>query len=65
MKKRMYFWSTIDREETKFEVDMGQDHGAFMECTIMGGPRKGETKMVRALNLMTLWEQRNEKEVAA
>jgi hypothetical protein len=22
---RFYFWSTINREETQFEVDMGQD----------------------------------------
>ena len=60
---RMYFWSTIDREETQFEVDMGQDPvGAKIECIVMTGPRKGETIMHPWLSLNTLWEQQQEEE---
>ena len=56
-----YFFSTIDREETRFYADMSQDHGALIEAVIMSGPRIGETRMVPALALMALWEQQQEE----
>ena len=60
---RMYFWSTINREETGFEVDMGQDPiGAKIECIVMTGVHKGETRMFPWLSLNTLWEQQQEEE---
>jgi hypothetical protein len=59
---RFYFWSTIQGEETEFEADMGQDHGALIEAVIMSGPRKGDTIMVPALALMALYEQQQEGE---
>jgi hypothetical protein len=59
---RFYFWSTIQGEETEFEADMGQDHGALIEAVIMTGPRKGDTIMVPALALMALWEQQQQEE---
>ena len=59
----MKFWSTINREETHFEVDMGQDPiGAKIECTVMTGVHKGETRMFPWLSLNTLWEQQQQKE---
>jgi hypothetical protein len=58
---RFYFYSTIQGEETGFEADMGQDHGALIEAVIMTGPRKGETIMVPALALMALYEQQQEE----
>ena len=59
---RFYFWSTIQGEETQFEADMDQEHGALIEAVIMSGPRKGDTIMVPALALMALWEQQQEEE---
>lgn len=60
---RMYFWSAINREETQFEVDMGQDPvGAKIECIVMTGVHKGETRMYPWLSLNTLWEQQQEEE---
>ena len=66
---RMYFWSTIGHpdtgrgEETQFEVDMGQDpDGAKIECIVMTGVHKGETRMFPWLSLNTLWEQQQEEE---
>ena len=58
---RFYFWSTIQGEETEFEADMGQEHGALIEAVIMSGPRKGDTIMVPALALMALYEQQQEE----
>ena len=58
---RFYFWSTIQGEETEFESDMSQEHGALIEAVIMSGPRKGETRMVPALALMALYEQQQEE----
>ena len=58
---RFYFYSTIDREETAFEADMSQEHGALIEAVIMSGPRIGETRRVPALALMALWEQQQEE----
>ena len=58
---RMYFWSTINREETQFEADMSQEHGALIEAVVMSGPRIGETRMVPALALMALYEQQQEE----
>ena len=66
---RLYFWSTIGHpdtgrgEETQFECDMGQDPiGAKIECIVMTGVHKGETRMYPWLNLSTLWEQQQEQE---
>lgn len=57
------FWSTINREETQFECDMGQDSvGAKMECVILTGVHKGDTRMFPSLSLHTLWEQQQEDE---
>ena len=58
---RFYFFSTIDREETQFEADMSQEHGALIEAVVMSGPRIGETRMVPALALMALYEQQQEE----
>jgi hypothetical protein len=58
---RMYFWSTINREETQFEVDMGQlPEEAKIECVVMTGVHIGETRMFPWLSLNTLWEQQQE-----
>ena len=64
MDNHMRFWSTVDREETEFEVDMGQEpvHG-MLECVILTGPRRGRTRLHRWLSLNTLWEQQQEDEV--
>jgi len=60
---RFYFWSTLKGgEETQFEADMSQEHGALIEAVIMSGPRKGDTIMVPALALMALYEQQQEEE---
>lgn len=59
---RFYFYSTIQGEETEFEADMSQEHGALIEAVIMSGPRKGDTIMVPALALMALYEQQQEGE---
>ena len=59
----MKFWSTINREETQFECNMDQDPvGAKMECIVMTGVHKGETRMFPWLSLNTLWEQQQEEE---
>ena len=58
---RFYFYSTIKGEETGFEADMSQEHGALIEAVIMTGPRKGESRMVPALALMALYEQQQEE----
>jgi hypothetical protein len=58
---RFYFFSTVDREETEFEADMSQEHGALIEAIIMTGPRRGDTIMVPALALMALYEQQQEE----
>ena len=58
---RMYFWSTINREETQFECDMGQDPvGGKGECIVMTGVHMGETRWFPWLSLNTLWEQQQE-----
>jgi hypothetical protein len=60
---RFYFWSTINREETQFEVDMGQDPvGGKLECVVMTGVHKGETRMYPWLNLNALWEQQQQEQ---
>ena len=59
---RFYFYSTIKGEETGFEVDMSQvPITGKMECIVMTGVHKGETRMFRWLNLNTLWEQQQEE----
>ena len=63
---RMYFWSTINREETQFEVDMGQDPvGGKLECVVMSGVHAGEVRWFPWLNLNTLWEQEQAQEECA
>ena len=58
---RMYFFSTINREQTEFEVDMSQDPiGGEIECIVMTGVHRGETRMHPWLSLNTLWEQQQE-----
>jgi hypothetical protein len=60
---RFYFWSTINREETQFEVDMGQDPvGGKIECVVMTGVHKGETRLYPWLNLNALWEQQQQEQ---
>ena len=57
----MKFWSTINREETQFEVDMRQEPiAAKIECVVLTGVHKGETRMFPWLNLNTLWEQQQQ-----
>ena len=60
----MLFWSTINREETQFEVlDITKPPvGAMIDCVVMTGVHKGETRPFRWLNLNTLWEQQQEGE---
>ncbi len=59
----MKFWSTINREETQFKVDMNDTPiTGKMECIVMTGVHKGETRMFPWLNLNTLWEQQQEEE---
>tara|TARA_R110000744_G_scaffold217549_1_gene336269 strand:+ start:1680 stop:1865 length:186 start_codon:yes stop_codon:yes gene_type:complete len=59
----MKFWSTINREETQFEVDMDDTPiGAKMECIVLTGVHKGETRMLPWLSLNTLWEQQQQDE---
>ena len=61
--ERMYFFSTINMEQTELEVDMGQDPiGGKIECIVMTGVHKGETRMHPWLSLNTLWEQQQEEE---
>ena len=61
--ERMYFFSTINMEQTELEVDMGQDPiGGKIECIVMTGVHRGETRMLPWLNLNTLWEQQQEEE---
>ena len=63
MENSMKFWSTINREETQFEVDMSQKPvDAMIECDVLSGVHKGETRMFRWLSLNTLWEQQHEEE---
>lgn len=62
MENCMQFWSTINREETQFEVDMNQAPvGAKLKCDVLTGVHKGETRMFPWLSLNTLWEQQKEK----
>tara|TARA_R110002124_G_scaffold134259_4_gene296966 strand:+ start:3150 stop:3314 length:165 start_codon:yes stop_codon:yes gene_type:complete len=50
-------------EQTELEVDMGQDPiGGKIECIVMTGVHRGETRMLPWLNLNTLWEQQQEEE---
>lgn len=59
----MKFWSTINREETQFEVVMDDTPiTGKMECIVMTGVHKGETRMFPWLSLNTLWEQQQEEE---
>lgn len=59
------FFSTINREETRFECDMSQDYSAKLECVVTSGVHKGETRLFPTLSLLTLWEQQNEEEDAS
>jgi len=59
----LIFYSTINREETQFSVDMTQPpKGAMMDCVVMTGVHKGETRPFRWLSLNTLWGQQQAEE---
>lgn len=60
----MIFYSTINREETQFFcADMTQPPvGAMIDCIVMTGVHKGETRPFRWLNLNTLWQQQQESD---
>jgi hypothetical protein len=61
--KQMLFWSTINREETQFHVDMDQRPvKGMLDCVVMTGVHKGETRLFRWLILNSLWEQQQEEE---
>tara|TARA_R110001632_G_scaffold153297_3_gene271123 strand:+ start:1998 stop:2204 length:207 start_codon:yes stop_codon:yes gene_type:complete len=63
MTTQLKFWSTINREETQFVADMTQPPvGAMLDCVVLTGVHKGETRPFRWLNLNTLWEQQQEQE---
>ena len=63
MTTQLTFWSTINREETQFEADMTQPPvGAMLDCVVLTGVHKGETRPFRWLNLNTLWQQQQEEE---
>ena len=63
MENNMKFWSTIDREETQFIVDMSDKPiTGKLECIVMTGPRKGEARYFPWLNLNTLWEQQQQED---
>jgi len=61
--KHMKFWSTINREETQFEADMSQAPASKgrVECLVLTGAHKGETRPYRWLSLNSLWEQISEE----
>lgn len=65
MKTDLIFFSTVDHEEAQLSCDMSQELGAKLECEVMSGAHKGETRLFPTLSLMTLWEQQNEVEDAA
>lgn len=55
---RFYFWSTIDSEETQFEVDVTiTPTKGMLPCIIMTGVHKGEEVMRRAVPILSLHEQ--------
>lgn len=59
---RFYFWSTIDREETQFEVDVTiTPTGGMLPCVVLTGVRKGEEIMRRAIPILALYEQQQEQ----
>ena len=61
--KQILFWSTINREETQFVVDMDEPPvKGMLDCVVMTGVHKGETRKFRWLNLNSLWEQQQERE---
>ena len=63
MNTQLKFWSTINREETQFVADMTQPPvGAMLDCVILTGVHKGETRPFRWINLNTLWKQQHESE---
>ena len=59
---RFYFWWTIDREETQFEVDVTiEPTDGMLPCVVMTGVRKGEEIMRPAIPILDLHEQQNER----
>ena len=59
---RFYFWWTIDREETQFEVDVTiEPTDGMLPCVVMTGVRKGEEVMLDATTILNLYNQQNEK----
>ncbi len=63
MNTQLKFWSTINREETQFIADMDETPvKGMLDCVILTGVHKGETRPFRWLNLNTLWQQQQESE---
>ncbi len=63
MNTQLKFWSTINREETQFIADMDETPvKGMLNCVILTGVHKGETRPFRWLNLDTLWQQQQESE---
>ena len=60
---QLKFWSTINREETGFEANMDDTPiSGMIDCVVLTGVHKGETRPFRWLNLNTLWQQQQEEE---
>ena len=63
MNTQLTFFSTINREETQFVADMtSPPTGAMIDCVVMTGVHKGETRPFRWLNLNSLWEQQQQED---
>ncbi len=63
MNTQMKFWSTINREETQFVANMDETPTkGMLDCVVLTGVHKGETRPFRWLNLNTLWQQQREIE---
>ena len=63
MNTQLKFWSTINREETGFLAHMDDKPvSGMIDCVVLTGVHKGETRPFRWLNLNTLWEQQEEEE---
>ena len=61
METQLKFWSTINGEETQFLADMNETPvKGMLDCVILTGVHKGETRPFRWLNLNTLWQQQAE-----
>ena len=65
MNTQLKFWSTVNREETQFVADMEETPvKGMLNCVVLTGVHKGETRPFRWLNLDTLWQQQESEEEA-